>query len=157
MSTELTALDELKLYREAHAIGPHRARITAQAMTDVMACAFRAVAEKDAEIARLRAGLDTIREWTAPGEGETAEARAWRRFVEDALRRLADQEAKIARLEAELDGLRDIPVEYVTAAGLEAAMAADPHRENGARIRETGGAKRTFAWRAAKQEWEAVQ
>lgn len=111
MTAELTALDELKLYREAHRTGPHRARITPQAMTNVLTTAFRAIADKDAEIARLT---------------------------------------------AELDDARNVPVEYVPTAGVEAAMAADPSREDGSVLRETGGQHRAWAWKAAAREWEQV-
>ena len=96
----LTALDELKLYQEAHRTGPHRVRITPQAMTNVLIAAFRALADKDAEIARLQ---------------------------------------------AELDAASDVPVEYVTEAGLAAAMAADPHREDGSLLRVTDGKQQAWA------------
>jgi hypothetical protein len=69
---------------------------------------------------------------------------------------LAEKDATIARLTAELDEMRDIPVEYVTERVLEAAMAADPHRENGAILRTTDGQKRAWAWKAATREWEPV-
>ena len=114
------------------------------------------LAEKDAEIARLTAALDEIRTWTAPGEGETDAERAGRRFVRDTQRRIADQEAEIDRLKAEIDNLHGIPAEYVTTeAALEAAMAL-PGREDGAVIREAGGQRRAWAWKAAAKEWEQV-
>jgi hypothetical protein len=74
-----------------------------------------------------------------------------------ALRReLAERDARIARLTAELDGLRSVPVEYVTERGLEAAMAADPDRPDGAVLRCTDGQQRAWAWKAAAREWEQV-
>jgi hypothetical protein len=70
---------------------------------------------------------------------------------------LAEKDAEIARLTAELDSLRDAPVEHVTSeAALAAAMTADPGREDGSVLRETYGAKRAWAWRAATREWELV-
>jgi len=162
VTTELTALDELKLYREAHATGPHRTRITAQAMTNVLTCAFRALADKDAEISRLQAELDA-----APNLGQhnlllgriggledaNADLHASKDRVTVALH---EARAEIARLRAELDAASDVPVEYAPTAGLEAAMAADPHREDGSVLRETGGQKRAWAWRAATETWEQV-
>jgi len=69
---------------------------------------------------------------------------------------LAEATAEIARLTAELDGRRDTPVEYVPTAGIEAAMAADPNREDGAVLREMGGQRRAWAWRVAAGEWGQV-
>jgi hypothetical protein len=77
--------------------------------------------------------------------------------LDAAFRALADKDAEISRLTAELDAARNVPVEYVITAGLEAAMAADPHREDGSVLRETDGAKRAFAWRAATRTWEQAQ
>lgn len=51
----------------------------------------------------------------------------------------------------------DVPVEYVITAGLEAAMAADPHREDGAIIRVTDGKREAYTWKAATKEWGQVQ
>jgi len=70
---------------------------------------------------------------------------------------LAECGAEIARLTAELDAARNVPVEYVITAGLEAAMAVDPHREDGTVLRVTDGAKRAFAWKAATREWEQIR
>lgn len=111
MSTELTALDELKLLRlkSAH---PEANAVSTEALRGVFGLAFRALADKDAEIARLR---------------------------------------------AELDAASDAPVEYVTTAGLEAAMTADPAREDGSVLRCTDGERQAFAWRAAKGEWEPAR
>jgi hypothetical protein len=69
---------------------------------------------------------------------------------------LAGKDAEIARLTAELDAARNTPVEYVPAGGLEAAMAADPDREDGCVLREMGGERRAFAWKAATGEWEQI-
>jgi hypothetical protein len=68
----------------------------------------------------------------------------------------AEYDAELDRLRAELDGLREVPVEYVTPRALEAAMAADPGREDGSILRETSGERRAFAWRAAAREWVQV-
>lgn len=68
-------------------------------------------------------------------------------------RSLAEKDAEIARLRAELDELRDAPVEYVPTAGIEAALDI-PGREDRAMIRETGGQKRAFEWKAAAKTWE---
>lgn len=111
MTTELTALDELKLLRLESAHPEHRA-VSIEVLRRVLDLAFCAVAEKDAEIARLQ---------------------------------------------AELDAASPHPVEFVTTAGLEAAMAADPHREDGAVLRVTDGDREAFAWRSARQAWEPVQ
>ncbi len=92
----------------------------------------RKLAGKDAEIARLRAL-----------HGEAANL-------------LSEASAEIARLAAELDATRNVPVEYVITAGLEAAMAADPHREDGTIIRTTDGKREAWAWKAAAREWEQV-
>jgi hypothetical protein len=73
-----------------------------------------------------------------------------------ALRSMAGKDAKIHRLTAELDAARNAPVEYVITAGLEAAMAADPHREDGTVIRTTDGKREAWAWKAAAKEWEQV-
>lgn len=108
MTTELSALDELKLLRLKSAHPEHKA-VSIEALRGVFSLAFRALADKDAQIARLQAGLDSA---------------------------------------------SDTPVEYVTTSGLEAAMAADPAREDGAVIRVTDGNRQAFAWRVAKREWE---
>ena len=108
MTTELSALDELKLLRlkSAH---PEHHTVSTEALRGVLDLAFRALADKDAEIARLQAELDA----TSPH-----------------------------------------PVELVTTAGLEAAMAADPAREDGTLLRLMDGDRGAFAWRAARQVWE---
>ena len=69
---------------------------------------------------------------------------------------LAERDAEIARLTAELDATRAVPVEYVITAGLEAAMAADPHREDGAVIRVTDGQRKAYVWKATARTWEQV-
>jgi hypothetical protein len=74
-----------------------------------------------------------------------------------AFRSLADTDAEISRLTAELDAARNVPVEYVITVGLEAAMAADPHREDGTILRATDGKREAYAWKAAAKEWEQVQ
>lgn len=71
-------------------------------------------------------------------------------------RALAEKDAEIARLHAELDGMRQVPVEYATTAALDAAMAADPAREDGAILRETGGEERAFEWKAQAREWVRI-
>jgi hypothetical protein len=73
--------------------------------------------------------------------------------------RLAEKDAEIRRLTAELDDARHVPaVEYATSpAALEAAMTADPGRENGVVLRETYGQKREFAWRKGRQQWEQTR
>ena len=73
-----------------------------------------------------------------------------------ALRSLAEKDAEISRLTAELDATRNAPVEYVITAGLEAAMAADPHREDGTILRTTDGEREAWAWKAATKEWEQI-
>lgn len=71
-----------------------------------------------------------------------------------ALRRaVADRDAKIARLQAEVDAMGDVPVEYVTEAGLQAAMTVDPGRADGTVLRETNGARRAFRWDAKTRQW----
>ena len=110
MTTELTALDELKLLRLKSAHPEHKA-VSIEALRGVFSLAFRAIADKDAEIARLQ---------------------------------------------AELDAASDVPVEYVTTSGLEAAMTADPSREDGAILRVTDGQRQAFAWRKAAGEWVAL-
>ncbi len=92
----------------------------------------RKLAEKDAEIAR---------------RGD---------LLAKAVERMQEKDAEIHRLTAELDATRNVPVEYVITAGLEAAMAADPHRADGDVLRETDGQKRAFAWKAATREWERM-
>ena len=69
-------------------------------------------------------------------------------------RLLAERDAECARLQAELDAAADRPVEYVTTSGLEAAMAADPHREDGTILRCTDGQRQAFAWNAG--QWELL-
>jgi hypothetical protein len=69
---------------------------------------------------------------------------------------LAERDAKISRLTAELDAARNVPVEYVITAGLEAAMVADPYREDGAILRTTDGKREAWAWKAAVKTWEQV-
>ena len=69
---------------------------------------------------------------------------------------LAERDAEIARLTAELDAIRAVPVEHVITAGLEAAMTADPNREDGAVIRVTDGQRKAYVWKAATREWEQV-
>lgn len=71
-------------------------------------------------------------------------------------RALADRDAEIARLHAELDGMREVPVEYAPTAALEAAMNADPGREDGTILRETGGERRAFEWKAQAGEWVRI-
>ena len=85
--------------------------------------------------------------WSLPADMAQALAAA-------GFRALAGKDAEIARLQAELDATSDVPVEYVVEAGLAAAMAADPHREDGALLRTTDGSRRAFAWRKAAGEWE---
>ena len=160
MTDGLTALDELKLYQEAHRTGPHRVRITAQAMTNVLTAAFGALADKDAEIGQLRARLsaaegraaDAVRYLTA-ADAEIAKLRA---LHGEAANLLGEAGTEIARLQAEIDAASDHPPEYVIEAGLAAAMAADPHREDGARLRTTDGERKAWAWRKAKGEWEPL-
>jgi len=110
VSTELTALDELKLLRLKSAHPEHKA-VSIEALRGVFSLAFRALADKDAEISRLQ---------------------------------------------AELDAASGTPVEYVTEAGLAAAMAADPLREDRTVLRCTDGERKAWAWRAATREWEQV-
>lgn len=69
---------------------------------------------------------------------------------------IAGRDARIARLQAELDAASDVPVEYVVEAGLAAAMAADPHRDDGALLRCTDGERKAWAWKAATRIWEPV-
>ena len=69
---------------------------------------------------------------------------------------LAERDAQMARLTAELDATRAAPVEYVMTAGLEAAMAADPHRPDGSILRATDGKRTAWVWRAAAKTWEPV-
>ena len=69
---------------------------------------------------------------------------------------IADREAQISRLTAELDATRNVPVEYVITSGLEAAMAADPHREDGSVLRTTDGKREAWAWKAATSAWDQV-
>jgi hypothetical protein len=57
----LTALDELKLLRLKSAHPEHRA-VSVEALRGVFDLAFRAIADKDAEIARLQAELDAASE-----------------------------------------------------------------------------------------------
>jgi hypothetical protein len=73
-----------------------------------------------------------------------------------AIRSMAGKDAEISRLTAELDAARNVPVEYVITAGLEAAMAADPHRKDGSVIRTTDGKREAYAWKAAAKTWEQV-
>lgn len=94
----------------------------------------------------------TVRAGTQPGSrGALA---AFYARLHDAERRLAERDAEIARLTAELDAMRPVPVEYVTTAGLEAAMAADPAREDGCLLRVTDGRRESYAWRPAAGTWE---
>lgn len=81
---------------------------------------------------------------------------AARRLIRDLHRALADRDAEIARLQAELDGMRQVPVEYAPTAALEAAMAVDPAREDGTILRETGGERRAFEWKAQAGEWVRI-
>lgn len=76
--------------------------------------------------------------------------------IQDIARAMAERDAQIARLTAELDDARSATVELVPAGYLETAMAADPDRLDGTVLRETGGQRRAFAWRAATKEWEQV-
>lgn len=114
--------------------------------------------------------LSNISEIIVPFDGQEAAdtavagtevtARPWmRRAAGGALAflrgQLSEKDAEIARLRAELDGLREVPVEYVTPGALKAAKAV-PGREDGTILRETGGEKRAFAWRAAAGEWVQV-
>ena len=69
---------------------------------------------------------------------------------------LAERDAQMARLTAELDATRNVPVEYVITAGLEAAMAADPHRPDGSILRATDGKRTAWVWRAATKTWEQI-
>lgn len=69
---------------------------------------------------------------------------------------LAERDAEIARLTAELDATRNESVEYVITAGLEAAMAADPNREDGCLLRVTDGEREAYVWKAAAKTWEQV-
>lgn len=78
------------------------------------------------------------------------------RTLNAANRSLAEKDAEIARLTAELDDARNVPVEYVPTSGIEAAMAADPDRLDGSVLREMGGDRRAWAWKAAAKEWEQV-
>ena len=92
--------------------------------------------------------------WTAASISEVCDMiAAWCR---DRAALLAEKDAQIARLAAELDDCRNVTVELVPTAGIEAAMAADPDREDGVVLREMGGQKRAWAWRAATREWEQV-
>jgi len=70
---------------------------------------------------------------------------------------LAERDAQIGRLTAELDAARNVPVEYVITAGLEAAMAVDPHREDGCLLRVTDGKREAYVWKAAAKEWGQVR
>jgi hypothetical protein len=69
---------------------------------------------------------------------------------------LAERDAQISRLTAELDAARNVPVEYVITSGLEAAMAADPHREDGTILRATDGKREAWRWSATAKTWEQV-
>jgi hypothetical protein len=89
----------------------------------------------------------TVREGTRPDP---------RGALADLRRMLAESRAEVSRLTSQLDQMRDVPVEYVTERGLEAAMAADPDREDGSVLRTTDGQKRAWAWKAATREWEQV-
>lgn len=131
MATALTALDELKLLRLKTAHPEHPA-VSTGVLRGVFDLAFRALAAQDAEIAKLRAL-----------HGEAANL-------------LSEASAEIARLQAELDAASDVPVEYVVEAGLAAAMAADPHRDDGALLRCTDGERKAWAWKAATRIWEPV-
>jgi hypothetical protein len=73
-----------------------------------------------------------------------------------ALRSMAEKDAEISRLTAELDTARNVPVEYVITAGLEAAMAADPHRTDGTILRATDGKREAWRWSATAKTWEQV-
>jgi hypothetical protein len=164
------------------------------AVADILAAWCRSrhaqLAEKDAEIGRLKAELadvPTVGKYNllqgAVGALEDAnadlcasknrvtaalhEARAeigrWRDVVHGnhaEIRRLhavlAERNTEIGRLQAELDATSDVPVEYVVEAGLAAAMAADPHREDRSVLRTTDGERKAWAWKAATREWELL-
>jgi len=100
----------------------------------------------ETEIGRLRARLSVA-------DAEIAKLRA---LHGEAANLLAEASAEIARLTAELDSHRNTPVELVPTAGIEAAMAADPGREDGSVLREMGGLKRAWAWKAATKTWEVL-
>ena len=101
--------------------------------------------------------LKLLRLKSAHPEHKTVSVEALRGVFTLAFRAIADKDAEIQRLQAELDAASDAPVEYVTTSGLEAAMAADPARVDGAILRLTDGEREAFAWRAAKREWEPVR
>ena len=101
--------------------------------------------------------LKLLRLKSAHPEHRSVSIEALRGVFSLAFRAIADKDAEISRLTAELDDARNVPVEYVPTAGVEAAMAADPSREDGSVLRETGGQRRAWAWRAATKEWERVQ
>ena len=61
MTTELTALDEMKLLR-LKAAHPEHGAVSAEALRGALDLAFRALADKDAEISRLHAELDAMRD-----------------------------------------------------------------------------------------------
>jgi len=106
----------------------------------------RAIQAKDAEIRDLRAAAG----------GYAAEVSRLRALHAEAARLLGEAAAENARLQAELDAASDHPVEYVTTSGLEAAMAADPHREDGTILRCTDGQRQAFAWNAPAGQWELL-
>ena len=116
------------------------------AMTNDITELRRLVADKDAEIADRDRMIRALAEQAGT---LTAQAGMLRLT-------LADKDAEIARLTAELDSMRDVPVEYVTEAGLEAAMTADPGRQDGTVLRETNGARRAFEWHAKTGEWARI-
>jgi hypothetical protein len=99
-----------------------------------------------AEAAAAQTGV-TVREGTRPDP---------RGALADLRRMLAESRAEVSRLTAQLDQMRDVPVEYVTERGLEAAMASDPDREDGALLRTTDGKRQAWAWNAAAKTWEQV-
>jgi hypothetical protein len=79
-----------------------------------------------------------------------------RNALDAAFRAVAEKDSEIDRLTAQLDQMRDVPVEYVTERGLEAAMASDPDREDGALLRTTDGKRQAWAWNASAKTWEQV-
>jgi len=138
-------------------------RLRPEIMRDAVAHAMvtrakHVFAEKDAEIASLRAELDagpTLGQYNlllgrvGAVEDANADLHASKDRVTAALR---EASAKIVRLTA----ARNVPVEYVITSGLEAAMAADPHREDGTILRTTDGERKAWAWKAAAKTWEQV-
>jgi hypothetical protein len=99
------------------------------------------LAEKEAQITRLR---ERVAELEAAVE------------ITRLRRDLAERDATIDRLTAELDDARNVPVEYAPTSAVEAAMTADPDRIDGTVLREAGGQRRAWAWKAAAREWEQI-